>query len=159
MTRLMPPARSPVPSALVDGVNLDAVTAAVRGCAAIDDLCSGRWGEVATYLPGRRVAGVRVASDHVVISVRGRWGVPVTELAGQVRGALAALVGPRRVDIVLADLSEAAPEASTGGLTAGTHSGEVSPWTTTSAVGAPAAPSSAPIIPTAAVIPPPSPPV
>jgi hypothetical protein len=159
MTGLMPPARSPVSSALVDGVDLDAVTAAVRGCAAVDDLSSGRWGEVASYLPGRRVAGVRVASDHVVISVRGRWGVPVTELACQVRGALAALVGPRRVDIVIADLSEAAPEAGAGGLTAGTHSGEVSSWTTTSAVGAPAAPSSAPTIPTAAVIPPPSPPV
>ncbi len=157
MTGLMPPVRSPVSSALVDGVNLDAVTAAVRGCAAVDDLCSGHWGDVVTYLPGRRVTGVRVASDHVVISVRGRWGVPVTELARQVRGALGALVGPRRIDIVLADLSEAALEDSAGGLTAGTHSGEASSWTTTSAAGAPAAPSSAPIIPTAAVIPPPSP--
>ncbi len=63
----------------MDGVDLDAVAAAARGCPAVDDLCSGAWGGVVSYLPGRQVAGVRVAPDHVVISVRGRWGVPVSE--------------------------------------------------------------------------------
>ena len=92
---------------VVDGVDLDAVAAAVRGCGAVDDLYSGSWSAVVSYLPGRQMMGVRVAPDHVVISVRGRWGVPVTELARQVRAALAGLVGPRRIDIVLADLSEA----------------------------------------------------
>ena len=110
-TDLVPPAGSNVAGAVVDGVDLDAVAAAARACAAVDDLCSGPWGGVVSYLPGRQVAGVRVASDHVVISVRGRWGVPVAELARQVRAALAALVAPRRVDIVVADLSDAAAEA------------------------------------------------
>jgi hypothetical protein len=92
----------------VDGVDIDAVTAAVLGCGGVDDLVCGPWGEVVTYLPGRRVEGMRVASDHLLISVRGRWGVPVPELARQVRAALAPLVAQRRVDIVVADLSDAA---------------------------------------------------
>ena len=46
---------------VVDGVDLDAVAAAVRSCPAIDDLSSGPWGGVVSYLPGRQVAGVRVA--------------------------------------------------------------------------------------------------
>jgi hypothetical protein len=105
-TDITPAAGSNVAGAVVDGIDLDAVAAAARACPAVDDLCSGPWGGVVSYLPGRQVAGVRVASDHVVISVRGRWGVPVAELARQVRAALAALFAPRRVDIVVADLSE-----------------------------------------------------
>ena len=99
---------------MVDGVDLDAVAAAVRSCPAVDDLCAGAWGGVVSYLPGRQVAGVRVASDHVVISVRGRWGVPVSEMAGQVRAAVTGLVAPRRVDVVVADLADA--EAMKPGL-------------------------------------------
>ena len=103
MTELVPPAGKPgaparenpaVPGpanaarpAVVDGVDLDAIAAAVRGCPAIDDLSSGPWGGVVSYLPGRQVAGIRVTTDHVVISVLGRWGVPVSEMARQVRAA------------------------------------------------------------------------
>jgi hypothetical protein len=156
-TDLVPPAGSNVAGAVVDGVDLDAVAAAARACAAVDDLCSGSWGGVVSYLPGRQVAGVRVASDHVVISVRGRWGVPVAELARQVRVALAALVAPRRVDIVVADLSDAAAEAPGGLPAAGPHHDEVSSWTTSSPGDVPGASSSAPITPTGVAIPPPSP--
>jgi hypothetical protein len=142
---------------VVDGVDLDAVTAAVLGCGGVDDLVSGPWGGVVTYLPGRRVEGVRVASGHVLISVRGRWGVPVTELARQVRAALAVLVVARRVDIVVADLSDAAAEAPPGHPEAGVPSDEVSPWATSSRGGGPGASSSGPIIPTAVETPLPSP--
>src|ERR1700680_730681 len=131
-TDLVPPVGSTAAGAVVDGVDLDAVAAAARACAAVDDLCSGPWGGVVSYLPGRRVAGVRVAPDHVVISVRGRWGVPVAELARQVRAAIAALVAPRRVDIVVADLSDAPAEAPGGLPAAGVHHDEVSSWTTSS---------------------------
>ena len=93
--------------AVIDGVDLDAVAAAVRSCPAIADLSPGPWGGVVSYLPGRQLAGVRVASDHVLISVRGRWGVPVAEMARQVRTAVAGLVGPRRVDLEVADLAGA----------------------------------------------------
>jgi hypothetical protein len=139
--------------AVVDGVDLDAVAAAVIGCGGVDDLHSGPWGGAVSYLPGRQVTGVRVASDHVLISVRGRWGVPVTELAHQVRAALAALVAARRVDIVVADLSDAAAEAPAGAPAAGVHSEEVSSWVTSSHEGVSDASSSAPIIPTAVATP------
>ncbi len=138
--------------AVVDGVDLDAVAAAVRGCPAIDDLSPGPWGGVVSYLPGRQVAGVRVASDHVLISVRGRWGVPVAEMARQVRTAVAGLVGPRRVDLEVADLAGAPGEAPAGGPRE-----EVSSWPTSSPGGGPGASSSAPITPTGAATPPRSP--
>ena len=153
MTGPVPPAGSHVTAAVVDGVDLDAVAAAARGCAAVDDLCSGSWGGVVSYLPGREVAGVRVTHDHVVISVRGRWGVPVIELAGQVRAAVTGLVGLRRVDVVVADLAESDAKAP-----AGVHDKGVTSWRTTSPGEVSGAGSSAPITPTAAVTPPPSPP-
>lgn len=152
MTGPVPPAGSHVTAAVIDGVDLDAVAAAARGCVAVDDLCSGSWGGVVSYLPGREVAGVRVTHDHVVISVRGRWGVPVIELAGQVRAAVTGLVGPRRVDVVVADLAESDAKAP-----AGVYGEEVTSWRATSPGEVSGASSSAPITPTAAVTPPPSP--
>jgi hypothetical protein len=137
---------------VIDGVDLDAVAAAARGCPAIDDLSAGDWGGVVSYLPGRQVAGVRIASDHVVISVRGRWGIPVGEMARQVRRAVSPLVAPRRVDLVVAGLGGAPGEAPA----AGQHE-EVGSWTTSSAGGGPAASSSAPTTPTAAATLTPSP--
>lgn len=152
MTGPVPPAGSHVTAAVIDGVDLDAVAAAARGCVAVDDLCSGSWGGVVSYLPGREVAGVRVTHDHVVISVRGRWGVPVIELAGQVRAAVTGLVAPRRVDVVVADLAESDAKAP-----AGVYGEEVTSWRATSPGEVSGASSSAPITPTAAVTPPPSP--
>jgi hypothetical protein len=159
MTGVITPAGSLVAPAVVDGVDVDAVAVAARGCAAVDDLCSGPWGGVVSYLPGRQVAGVRVASGHLVISVRSRWGVPVNELASQVRAAVRPLAAPRRVDIVVADLTEPAAEApGRGGLPAASAPGdEVSSWTTSSpCAGGPGASSSVPITPTTAAIPSPS---
>ena len=152
MTGPVTAAGSHLTAAVVDGVDLDAVAAAARSCAAVDDLCPGPWGGVVSYLPGRQVAGVRVTHNHVVISVRGRWGVPVSELAGQVRAAVTGLVGPRRVDVVVADLAE--PDAQ---APAGVHGEGVISWTPSSPGEVSGASSSAPITPTAAVTPPHSP--
>jgi hypothetical protein len=144
---------------LVDGVDLDAVVAAARNAPGVDELSSGPWGGVVTYLPGRQVPGVRVAPDHVVISVRGSWGVPAADLARQVRAAVADLVAPRRVDLMLADVGDPEPRDGQADLPPnGAGRGEVNSWTTSSSVDAPDASSSAPAIPTEAVIPPRSPP-
>ena len=177
MTKLVPPAGNPgappreskaVPAggnaeapAVVDGVDLDAVAAAACGCPAVDDLSAGGWGGVVSYLPGRQVAGVRIASDHVVISVRGRWGIPVSEMARQVRAVVGPLVAPRRVDLVVADLAGVPGDATAGGQhkapAAGQHE-EVGSWTTSRPGAGPGASSSVPITPTAAATPEPSPP-
>jgi hypothetical protein len=110
---------APVPSAVAAGAEADAVAAAARSCPAVDDLCAGMWGGVVTYLPGRQVPGVRLAGDHLVISVRAQWGVPAAEVAAQVRGAVAPLAGPRRIDVVVADVADRDPAgvAVTAGVT------------------------------------------
>jgi hypothetical protein len=56
------------------------------------------------------VPGVRITSDHVVISLRGKWGVPAAQIAREVRAAVADLVTPRRVDLVLAEVGDPSPE-------------------------------------------------
>ncbi|HET9894358.1 MAG TPA: hypothetical protein VFQ44_05445 [Streptosporangiaceae bacterium] len=143
---------------LVDGIDLDAVVTAARNAPGVEDLSSGPWGGVVTYLPGRQVPGVRVTPDHVVISLRGRWGVPAAVIARQVRAAVAGLVPARRVDLVLAEVGDPQPRPGRAAVPPdGTRGEEVSPWMTSSAA-APGASSSAPVTPTEAVIPPRSPP-
>ena len=97
---------SPAEPALVDGVDVDAVAAAVRGCPAVDDLDGGRLGGVATYLPGRRVPGIRITDDRIEVHVRGVWGQPVGMIADQIRDALATLIGGRVIDVVLTDVAD-----------------------------------------------------
>jgi hypothetical protein len=107
----------PVPPgpAVVDGVDVDAVAAAVRGCPAVEDLHAGDLWRATTYLPGRRVEGVRVDRQVVAVQVRARWGVDVFEIAGQVRRALAPLVAGRRIDVVVADVGLPAGHPATAG--------------------------------------------
>lgn len=93
-------------SAVVDGVDLDAVATAVRACSAVADLYTGpRADSVATYLPGRRISGLKLASDAVTIQVRSLWDVPAVRVAEQIRPAVRPYVGGRRIDVVIADLT------------------------------------------------------
>lgn len=94
----------PRPVELVDGVDVDAVAAAVRGCVGVADLSSGRIGEVATYLPGRRVPGIRVHDDSLEVHVTVPYGPTVDEVAAQVRRAVSGLAGPRTVDVAVDDI-------------------------------------------------------
>lgn len=134
-----------VPGALVDGVDVDAVAAAVRGCPAVDDLDGGRIGEVATYLPGRRVSGIRISDDRIEVHVRGVWDQPVGLIADQIRGVLAALSGGRIIDVVLTDIAEpgratpSLPSSETGdaGMPAVLADGTVEEWRTSSAPAGP----------------------
>ena len=96
------PAPSPVSTEAAD---VDAIATAVRSCAGIDDLYAGYPVEVATYLPGRRVAGVRVADATVEVQVRARWGRPLPLIAAEVQAAVAPLAGGRRVDVLIADIA------------------------------------------------------
>lgn len=147
---------SPAEHALVDGIDVDAVAAAARGCPAVDDLDGGPLGGVATYLPGRRVRGIRILDDRIELHVRGVWGQPVSVIAQQLRQALATLSEGRLIDVVLADVTE--PDSASAGLSspsATTQSmpadGTVEAWTKPSAPDAPSGgSSSASTIPTAA---------
>ncbi len=62
-------------------------------------------GFLATFLPGRRVAGVRITDDVCEVAVVLRLdGSPLPEGAEQVRRAVTPVVGGRRIDVVIADV-------------------------------------------------------
>jgi hypothetical protein len=93
-------------AAIVDGINVDVVAAAVRACPGVSDLSGGRFGDVTSYLPGRRVPGVSVESATVTVQIRARWGVPATDLLAQIRAAITPLVNGRSVRVVVDDIDD-----------------------------------------------------
>ena len=109
-------------SAVIDVVDVDAVAAAVQGCAGVSALVAGQFGEAVTYLPGRKVAGVVVRGGRVTVQVRSRWGVPASDLAALITANLVPLAGRRPVDVVIADIDDP-PE-----LPPGPAAGSGQPW-------------------------------
>jgi hypothetical protein len=93
-------------SAVVDGVDVDAVAAEVRECDGVAGLDGGPYHEVATYLPGRTIDGVSVAGGRVQVQVRSRWGVEAPPLAALIKITLAPLAGSRPVDVTIADIDD-----------------------------------------------------
>lgn len=97
---------------------MDAVAAAVASCPSVARLSGGGLaGQVATYLPGRRVEGVRVTDEAVEVHIATRWDVPIPETAAEVRAAVAPLAGGRPVTVAVDDVDDpqAAIPATTGG--------------------------------------------
>lgn len=92
-------------AALYD-VDPDDVSARVLACPAVAGLSGGPFGTVATYLPGRSVAGIRVGTDTVEVHVVVRYGPTVIELVGQIRQALKGHTLDRPVDIVVEDVAD-----------------------------------------------------
>lgn len=83
----------------------DQVAAAVLAVDGVHDLHGGLAGDVATLLPGRRVAGVRLREDGCEIHVVLAWGAPVADTASAVRAAVDPLVDHVPVDVVVADVA------------------------------------------------------
>jgi len=109
------PGTSTATSTALYDVDPDSVAALVLACPAVGGLSAGPFGAAATYLPGRRVSGVRLGPDVVEAHVVLRYGATVAELAGQIRRALSGQVKGRRVDIVVEDvLDRADPSAAVG---------------------------------------------
>jgi len=84
--------------------NLEAVAAAALGSPLIAGLSGGRLGEVATYLPGRRVLGVREVDGTVEVHVVARWGPPLTEVGDVVRAAVTPFAGGAPVAVFVEDI-------------------------------------------------------
>lgn len=99
-----PPAPTADPGAVAD-----AAAAAARGCAGVVDLSGGLVGEIGTYLPGRRVPGVRVQDDRITVHVVAQYGLPLPVVGDEVRaavgGAVATLAPGRPVDVVVDDVA------------------------------------------------------
>jgi uncharacterized alkaline shock family protein YloU len=90
----------------------DLVAAAVTAVPGVAALHGGMFGEVATYLPGHRVPGIRVNTDGVTeIHVTLLYGASVRDTAAMVRDAAAAVVGGV-VDVTVEDMVAAPPAAA-----------------------------------------------
>ena len=85
-------------------VDPDAVTRATLSCPGVAGMSSGPVGEVASYLPGRRVPGVRVTDEGVEVHVVARWDQVLPALAEAVRTAVSAIAPGRRVSVFIDDV-------------------------------------------------------
>ena len=85
----------------------DIVAERVLRVPGVVDLHGGPFGEVGTYLPGRRLAGVRVGEDRVDVHVVMEWGRQVQTLATKVRSAVAEVAPGRQVSVTVEDIAVA----------------------------------------------------
>lgn len=118
MAATMPTPRLPVSSDASpgDGVLEDAterIAAAVSAVEGVAGLHPGMFGEVATYLPGRRVSGIRIAADRVDVHVSLVLGVPVRPTATAIQRAVAHLT-ELPVDVTIEDLVPVTPTPDRG---------------------------------------------
>lgn len=86
------------------------IAAAVLACPSVAGLHSGLFGEVATYLPGRRVSGVRITPAGVSVHVVVRYPATIAQVDFAVRAAVAPHAGWLPVDVTVEDLATDAPE-------------------------------------------------
>lgn len=70
----------------------DLVAAAVRAVPGVVDLHPGLFGEIGTYLPGRKVPGVRLGVNGTEVHVVLGWGTPIPQAARAIRSAVSAVV-------------------------------------------------------------------
>jgi hypothetical protein len=93
------------------------VEAAVLGHPAVARLDGGPFGTVASYLPGRRVLGVRIGdpdrdpAEPVEIAVVVRLGTPLPQLARELAEVVRGVLGPVRVDVMFCDVDPDPPAA------------------------------------------------
>ncbi|WP_307813924.1 hypothetical protein [Nocardioides baculatus] len=89
----------------------DRVAAAALSVPGVHDLHGGVLGEVATYLPGRRVAGVRLLDGVTQVHLVLEWDAPMSATIDEVRSRVAAIV-PGVVHLAVEDV--AGPAAVAG---------------------------------------------
>ena len=85
-------------------VDVDEVVRAVEGCPSVARMAAGAVVEVATYLPGRRVPGVRLGDDVLEVHVVACYGQALPDVADEIRRALVDVVGRRRIAVFIDDL-------------------------------------------------------
>jgi uncharacterized alkaline shock family protein YloU len=85
-------------------IDVDAVADAVDSCPAVVRRSAGRAVEVATYLPGHRVEGVRAGDGRIEVHVEVCYGSHLPSVADEIRSAVAARTGIDPVDVVIADV-------------------------------------------------------
>ncbi|MBJ8338942.1 Asp23/Gls24 family envelope stress response protein [Antrihabitans sp. YC3-6] len=85
----------------------DTVAHAVLAVDGVAELHGGIFGEAATYLPGRRVSGIRLTDAGTEIHVSLALGTSIRTAADEIRTAVAALV-PGPVHVIVEDVIRSA---------------------------------------------------
>jgi hypothetical protein len=87
-------AGQPWTGSVIDAVptTADEIAALALAVPDVTRLHAGRFGEVATYLPGRRVTGVKIGADLIEVHVVVAGQIPVQRTAQSIHEAVATLV-------------------------------------------------------------------
>jgi hypothetical protein len=96
----------------------DTVAGIARAVPGVAGLHPGMFGEVATYLPGRRVTGVRVSDDRISVHLVITADAKVRATAAEVRDAVAAAFPKHTVDVTVEDIATG-PRRTQGNNTGG----------------------------------------
>jgi len=84
----------------------DAVAALVLAVPGVAGLHPGRFGEVATYLPGRRVTGIKLSEDRVEVHVVLEFDAPIRVVVQRIH-AMVSTATSVEVHVFVEDLSSA----------------------------------------------------
>lgn len=71
----------------------------------VHGLYAGGAVEVATYLPGKRISGVRIRESEVEVHVVARWGTRLMDVAEEVRELVSPVTGDLPVSVFIDDVS------------------------------------------------------
>jgi len=94
------------------GTEADLLAATVQGVLGVVTLGGGGLLQPTTYLPGRRVLGVRASAERVEVAITVAFGIPASVVADRIRVALAVAARGRPVDVHVADVQAPANEAA-----------------------------------------------
>jgi hypothetical protein len=83
----------------------DTVASIARAVPGVAGLHPGPFGEVATHLPGRRVAGVRIDDERIEVHLVLAADAHIRDTAAAVRQAVSTAFGGRRVDVSVNDIA------------------------------------------------------
>ncbi|MFI5730011.1 hypothetical protein ACIA49_07840 [Kribbella sp. NPDC051587] len=98
------PTTAPIGTPVREPRTAELIAAAVQAVPGVAGLHGGAFGDVATYLPGSQLAGVRITGDRVQIHLTTLIGHPVHTVADAVRGAVRPLTG-QPVDVTIEDIA------------------------------------------------------
>ncbi|MEW5812143.1 MAG: hypothetical protein AB1925_22170 [Actinomycetota bacterium] len=82
----------------------DTIADVVRAVPGVAGLHPGMFGEVGTYLPGRRVDGIRLGDAGIDVHLSVLEGAPVRETAAVVRAAVARRFPGQAVNVTVEDV-------------------------------------------------------
>lgn len=107
MTRSAAGPDSPGATVVDDDALAEIVAATVTAHPAVARLDGGVFGGISTYLPGRRLVGVRIGEDDEPVEIAVVLHLPqhIPDAVRSLRREVAALCGGRAVDITVADVA------------------------------------------------------